>query len=1591
MSDVIKFGRIQYIEPNEIFGGDNQAVNQEDLSKYVNLSVKIPSRYYNENNWARSYDTILQGECFEKDESYTKFYLTDNYVNVSYNEYRTGGKISAGELFGIDSIDISFDVQFFPQVTINFTDVKGFGLMSTMEHIYKEGEKKDLTAKSFFTSLFNFPYPIFTLEVKGYYGKSVSFDLSLLEFNTSFDSQSGNFKTTVKFIGHMYGVYADTPISYLMISPYIDYNGDLKQAAPNEDPVGKTWENINVPEIPTYLSLLRGFNDFLSNINNDNGEGFSIVDTFISNSGRIEVLNQILDKFESIKKICNGSRVYLEADNNLPDNVIAFILKKDSDTIPDLKEKNITYKNLMDIIGNDAKYISYKPVVSATTTNTNYIWIFTNLNELIEECKREIEILKASNDDNRGSVNKSLLDIVQSKMGIIPNIKNVYKMLFKHLNCFSEHFYNTLDNIDSTRTLNDCGLFEYETDIPLNSTNPENTKVPPFPAVYETSAGGEKTIKYPGEVDLFSNKPEVELTERIFDSINYFGQSAAEQISEFNKRKEEATEEIYTRSGLFFMDGLNMLNGVQLNENLKHYSIVRPSNGSFNSYIYTNESVSNERYNDNGTIKSDARNAKRSELIRDIFLSRLATFGRLHYSSDIANEAYTDGHIINVEASLLKNVYDSLGDDNNVIDALRNMTNDNLSAFTINRYNKLSGGTDTKGGLWGFINYQPGDELNVNNSSLTSYARNGKIHYNGYSGSTIIIYSSGTTFDSAENIYNSISYNDEYKIKSDAGYSEGHGTAYEMYGDNSYIFYSSNNFTPNNLKYCLTYNVKEGNGFGELGQNYGTTKDSVIGTTEEIWNFLFEKYQIKSCKNEEGWSDDNCEINSIESIATKAGLTAHISQYSSINKLPKPYDKNKICISDKCAILAIKESQKHIYYSSLIDLYGTTAIPVSVLSSAFTWGFENKFITVNSYSHCLDNLLNVVENNEYDKENKYIVFAKNIQYDRSNDSDRLTDEKVWSIWKKFVCKVLNLFGYECSITSETVKKEVDRTEANKQLKIDIYYTLKTLYDKWYSGLKRNGFDLTDDGCEFNKIHYLTTTFNNISESMIVDLESLVGQINNAILTTDESSQSVISFMAKTAQDNNCTFLALPMKLQWGASDEEIKSIFKPYNFYNGSAEHDPYGTSYVIMYNGDVSHNLAIDNSEFVNDGYDIANYMGEEISATQEAALLFVENEHSYIVPAFGVTYGMQNQNFFKNISVNTTNPTITDYSIANTLIISQNGSSAGASNSMVGVKSLYPIYANRSYTCSVEMLGSMYITPLLYFQLNNVPMFRGAYMITNVHHRITPNDFTTTFSGVRVSKYKIPINTDVISLTSLLRFRRNYLVDGGDVDINEGTSTPINDQYKDLVNLNKKDGVDNKCFFTYSSSHDCHRGAVLSVQCLLNVHGIADDNNGYSKAENSIRLVYEKDGVLCYFCLDGEDYKDKYNKVVDSIKEHLSNNRPVIVGVNHTFNGEKNEGTTDHWVVIYAYGEHNSKTYFRYFETGSDHATSSNREDIFWYEDGEKPKLYNNNAYPSGGTGNPRRYDVTVVKLWYNTSNLGYRLGDYHEGTSISSEPIS
>jgi hypothetical protein len=54
--------------------------------------------------------------------------------------------------------------------------------------------------------------------------------------------------------------------------------------------------------------------------------------------------------------------------------------------------------------------------------------------------------------------------------------------------------------------------------------------------------------------------------------------------------------------------------------------------------------------------------------------------------------------------------------------------------------------------------------------------------------------------------------------------------------------------------------------------------------------------------------------------------------------------------------------------------------------------------------------------------------------------------------------------------------------------------------------------------------------------------------------------------------------------------------------------------------------------------------------------------------------------------------------------------------------------------------MLGCALIQPTMYFNLRNIPMFSGPYMITNVSHRISENGFDTSIEGQRQPFYSIP-----------------------------------------------------------------------------------------------------------------------------------------------------------------------------------------------------------------------------------------------------------
>jgi murein DD-endopeptidase MepM/ murein hydrolase activator NlpD len=219
--------------------------------------------------------------------------------------------------------------------------------------------------------------------------------------------------------------------------------------------------------------------------------------------------------------------------------------------------------------------------------------------------------------------------------------------------------------------------------------------------------------------------------------------------------------------------------------------------------------------------------------------------------------------------------------------------------------------------------------------------------------------------------------------------------------------------------------------------------------------------------------------------------------------------------------------------------------------------------------------------------------------------------------------------------------------------------------------------------------------------------------------------------------NKFNFIALPNYINYN-DEESLKTIFKPFisqEDFTGTTS----GPAFVCVYAGEPSKSLDFKNSEYENDGIDFRCKDNNLMPVTAED---FTVDEattpYENSVAVFAVNYSQQNQNIFKDITLDQSEFTET----AESLQITNEIANKGAENRVtLGGQNMYDVYSVRSYSTEVEMMGNAMIQPMMYFQLNNIPMFHGAYMIIKVSHSIRPNHMLTTFKGVRIKNVETPL----------------------------------------------------------------------------------------------------------------------------------------------------------------------------------------------------------------------------------------------------------
>lgn len=363
--------------------------------------------------------------------------------------------------------------------------------------------------------------------------------------------------------------------------------------------------------------------------------------------------------------------------------------------------------------------------------------------------------------------------------------------------------------------------------------------------------------------------------------------------------------------------------------------------------------------------------------------------------------------------------------------------------------------------------------------------------------------------------------------------------------------------------------------------------------------------------------------------------------------------------------------------------------------------------------------------------------------------------------------------------TEEIKETKDEQQIKRDICVSLYYSLKHLWDTWLVTADRNEFTIENF---FNKnFVFIDSFYMNMYNVIKLNAED----IYDAYRMQDSN---LLTFITNVTSKEGCMFFALPSFLDsnvtpngistvnsyranevmdFSLKKENMKKMFTPIQ-YNSIGSPQLHNT-FVFIYTHSPS-SVATEQTEYRYDSYDMRNIderpdalkvgilppkdvIGADDYDNFQQKLLpnntrkgsqeeeeLVSARYGYLMPCFGVTVNRGNNYIFKSINVNMDSPKITNVAAQTFDDILNKTGSDGSKRVFFHGQDIYSIYSQYSYQCEIEMMGCAQIQPLMYFQLLNIPMWRGTYMIYKVTHNLQAGMMTTKFTGMKMSRRQTP-----------------------------------------------------------------------------------------------------------------------------------------------------------------------------------------------------------------------------------------------------------
>lgn len=576
-----QFNYMTYVEPNYTVSkydknGDPIMLtpNYEDYCVAIDLAVEVASRRSATNSKKYVFrfiendgeNSFLGGSIVDKSNKVRM--LTSLPTEVFINDIRQNNDASC-ENIGITDIRINYDMLCPVKVDVDFVDVRGGAVLMPEElrnhKVYDSisGIADENIEGSLFKSFFTFPYPQFTLVVKGVYGQPVSYRLVPQKINTSFDDKNGSFTIKVEFISNHFSFLNDVSFNAMLAAVHSSVGGKYweKQVENGVFTVTRiSDDNVEelapMPKLSEIIKQVKASKTALETISNDN----PLTQIKVK---EMDIMNKLTDILKAYKKLgevwtSSGDCFVSTTDENvvfLPKTVVK---EKSFDT----KVSEIVYK-CKDIDGLSKFAQQIKPneiklLENGEDAEGKKTYVFPDdchvynqtLHVDVEYYRYDFSAFCGMLDESikvaatKNEVNDKACEIYinneKSKLyGFVPNIENVTKILIAHMETLFHMIINTCDQVNKQqRTVGSIGFGECLTDMDVSQN--QDMLIPPFPQVGLFKEGRETDAWIENAVSNRSQAYEADLVNDLLNGAS----SLSDVISEVVGSEESGNSEL---------------------------------------------------------------------------------------------------------------------------------------------------------------------------------------------------------------------------------------------------------------------------------------------------------------------------------------------------------------------------------------------------------------------------------------------------------------------------------------------------------------------------------------------------------------------------------------------------------------------------------------------------------------------------------------------------------------------------------------------------------------------------------------------------------------------------------------------------------------------------------------------------------------------------------------------------------------------------------------------------------------------------------------------------------------------------------------